>query len=157
MGGAGPARGGTQGPRGGARHPVLARDAAGRRYLGRPVLERDGVSPRLLPEVPPLREVLSPLGPGGLPDQHGMRGSEVAGGPALSVRLLEGLGGTTLDGLQHLGRFGRFLGEAVAIAVVPPFKLGRTVERLSFIGYRSLVIVVLTGAFTGMVLGLQVS
>jgi phospholipid/cholesterol/gamma-HCH transport system permease protein len=85
-----------------------------------------------------------------------MRGSAVAEGPALPVRLLGGLGGTALDGVQALGRFGRFLAEAVAVAWVPPFKLGRVVERLHFIGFRSLVIVLLTGAFTGMVLGLQV-
>lgn len=84
-----------------------------------------------------------------------MRGSAVVGGPALPVRLLGALGGSALDGVQHLGRFGRFLGEAM-LAVGPPFKLGRVVERLHFIGFRSLVIVILTGSFTGMVLGLQV-
>jgi len=39
---------------------------------------------------------------------------------------------------------------------VPPFKIGRVLERVDFIGARSLTIVILTGAFTGMVLGLQV-
>ena len=39
---------------------------------------------------------------------------------------------------------------------MPPFKLGRLVERIHFIGFRSLTIVILTGAFTGMVLGLQI-
>jgi phospholipid/cholesterol/gamma-HCH transport system permease protein len=85
-----------------------------------------------------------------------MRGSAVVGGPALPGRLLGALGGHALDGVQYLGRFGRFLAEAIAVASVPPFKLSRVVERLHFIGFRSLVIVLLTGAFTGMVLGLQV-
>lgn len=85
-----------------------------------------------------------------------MRASAAAGQPALPVRLLGALGGTTLDGLEHLGRFGRFFGEALLAVVVPPFKLGRLVERLHFIGFRSLVIVILTGGFTGMVLALQV-
>lgn len=74
----------------------------------------------------------------------------------LPVRLVGGLGGLTLDIVQALGRFGCFLVAAVAFAVVPPIKMGRIAERIHFIGFRSLVIVVLTGAFTGMVLGLQV-
>jgi phospholipid/cholesterol/gamma-HCH transport system permease protein len=80
----------------------------------------------------------------------------VAERPSLPVRALGALGGSALDGVESLGRFGRFLGEAFAFAVVPPFKLGRLIERVHFIGFRSLVIVLLTGAFTGMVLGLQV-
>jgi phospholipid/cholesterol/gamma-HCH transport system permease protein len=74
----------------------------------------------------------------------------------LPVRLVGGLGGVTFDIVQALGRFGRFLVAAVAYAVVPPVKIGRIAERIHFIGFRSLVIVVLTGAFTGMVLGLQI-
>jgi phospholipid/cholesterol/gamma-HCH transport system permease protein len=40
--------------------------------------------------------------------------------------------------------------------VTPPFKLGAFIDRIHYIGFRSLAIVLLTGAFTGMVLGLQV-
>ncbi len=54
-----------------------------------------------------------------------------------------------------MGRFGVFFGRALFWLVVPPFKLGQTYERLSFIGVRSMAIILLTGAFTGMVLGLQ--
>ena len=57
---------------------------------------------------------------------------------------------------QSLGRFGRFLVQALVLVVVPPFKLGRLVDRIHFIGFRSLLIIILTGAFTGMVLGLQI-
>jgi phospholipid/cholesterol/gamma-HCH transport system permease protein len=71
------------------------------------------------------------------------------------VRLVEGLGRIGLDIVQALGRFGRFFGAAVAFGFVPPFKIARLVDRINFIGFRSLTIVVLTGAFTGMVLGLQ--
>ncbi len=74
----------------------------------------------------------------------------------LVLRPVEALGRGTLDIVQALGRFGRFLGQAVALAFVPPFKLGRLLDRIHFVGYRSLVIVILTGAFTGMVLGLQI-
>jgi len=71
------------------------------------------------------------------------------------VRFIEELGRISLDTVQSLGRFGLFFGEALTSAFVPPFKLGRLVDRINFIGFRSLTIVVLTGAFTGMVLGLQ--
>ena len=74
----------------------------------------------------------------------------------LPVRVVGGLGAATLDIVQSLGRFGRFLVQALTYAVIPPIKLGRIVERIHFIGFRSLTIVVLTGAFTGMVLGLQI-
>lgn len=83
----------------------------------------------------------APAGPGSWP---------LARGP------VEALGHGTLGVVEALGRFGRFLAEALTLVVLPPFKLGRLVERIHFIGYRSLTIVVLTGAFTGMVLGLQV-
>jgi phospholipid/cholesterol/gamma-HCH transport system permease protein len=72
------------------------------------------------------------------------------------VRLVEALGRIGLDVVEALGRFGGFLGEAVAYTFIPPFKFGRLLDRIHFIGFRSLTIVILTGGFTGMVLGLQV-
>jgi phospholipid/cholesterol/gamma-HCH transport system permease protein len=74
----------------------------------------------------------------------------------LILRPVEALGRGSLDVVQSLGRFGRFLVEAIGLAFVPPFKLGRLIDRIQFIGFRSLTIVILTGAFTGMVLGLQI-
>jgi phospholipid/cholesterol/gamma-HCH transport system permease protein len=84
--------------------------------------------------------------------------SEPDGAPPLPLPLLPvaALGRIVLDAVQALGRFLRFLLEAAALAVVPPFKLDRAVDRLHSIGFRSLTIVILTGTFTGMVLGLQV-
>ncbi len=72
------------------------------------------------------------------------------------LRPVAGLGRATLDVVQSLGRFGRFFAHAVAIVLVPPFKLGRVIDRIHFIGSGSLTLVVLTGGFTGMVLGLQI-
>src|SRR5512134_3674400 len=72
------------------------------------------------------------------------------------LRPIAALGRLSLDVVSALGRFGRFFGQAVAYAVIPPFKLGRLIDRINFLGFRSLTIVILTGAFTGMVLGLQV-
>jgi len=74
----------------------------------------------------------------------------------LPLRAVEALGRIALDILESMVRFGRFFIEAITYVFVPPFKLGRLLDRINFIGFRSLTIVVLTGAFTGMVLGLQV-
>ena len=74
----------------------------------------------------------------------------------LPLRLIEGIGRIALDALQSLGRFAHFLAETVAFTVIPPFKFRRLIDRVHFIGFRSLTIVILTGAFTGMVLGLQI-
>ena len=72
------------------------------------------------------------------------------------VRTVESLGRVALDVVEALGRFGLFLVQAITFIFVPPFKLGRLVDRINFFGWRSLTIVLLTGAFTGMVLSLQV-
>lgn len=72
------------------------------------------------------------------------------------LRPVEVLGRVTLDVVGSLGRFGLFLAEAVAWTFVPPFKFSNLLQRIHFIGFRSLSVIVLTGAFTGMVLGLQV-
>jgi phospholipid/cholesterol/gamma-HCH transport system permease protein len=74
----------------------------------------------------------------------------------LALRPVEGLGRVVLEVIESLGRFGRFLGHAAPLMVLPPVKVGRVVERIHFIGFRSLTIIVLTGAFTGMVLALQI-
>lgn len=76
--------------------------------------------------------------------------------PPPAVRLpVEALGAATLRVVESLGRFGAFFGSAVAILFTPPFKLGAFVDRIHYIGFRSLLIILLTGSFTGMVLGLQ--
>lgn len=74
--------------------------------------------------------------------------------PAVA-RPVEALGAATLRIVESLGRFGAFLGEAIVVSATPPFKVRAFLDRIHYIGFRSLLIIVLTGAFTGMVLGLQ--
>jgi phospholipid/cholesterol/gamma-HCH transport system permease protein len=74
---------------------------------------------------------------------------------SLVVEPIERLGRVGLDALAALGRFGVFLGQALVWSVVPPFKAGQALQRIWFVGFRSLSVILLTGAFTGMVLGLQ--
>jgi phospholipid/cholesterol/gamma-HCH transport system permease protein len=69
--------------------------------------------------------------------------------------LLEKLGAAVLALLAALGRFGLFLGTALGLVFVPPLKVQRIVRQLHFIGARSLLVITLTGIFTGMVLALQ--
>lgn len=65
------------------------------------------------------------------------------------------LGGTVLAPLQEMGRMAIFLLRALVVMVVPPLKFGRLIKRVQFIGFQSLIVILLTGLFTGMVLGYQ--
>src|SRR5438309_320817 len=125
---------------------------AGGRLVGGSLLERHRLSARLLPEISPLREVLPTLGSRRVSSRPEM--SE----PALSavLRPLDLLGEWAISLAASLGRFGTFLSAALAAMVTPPLKFWAFVDRINFIGFRSLLIILLTGGFTGMVLGLQI-
>jgi len=75
---------------------------------------------------------------------------------ATTLRPFDVVGGWTITALASLGRFGTFFVEALGALVTRPFKLRAFLDRIDYIGYRSLLIILLTGSFTGMVLGLQV-
>jgi phospholipid/cholesterol/gamma-HCH transport system permease protein len=68
------------------------------------------------------------------------------------VRLL---GEHTIATVNSMGRIFLFLFDALIILFVPPFKFDRFLKQVSFIGAKSLTVIVLTGAFAGMVLALQ--
>ncbi len=74
----------------------------------------------------------------------------------LVLRPFELVGRRVIDVVEALGRFGTFFLHALVTLVTPPFKLQAFVDRIDYIGFRSLLIVLLTGTFTGMVLGLQI-
>ena len=71
------------------------------------------------------------------------------------VQPIGSVGHSVLNAVASLGRFGIFLGQAVIWIFIPPFKWRQLLQRIHFIGVRSLSIILLTGAFTGMVLSLQ--
>jgi phospholipid/cholesterol/gamma-HCH transport system permease protein len=77
-------------------------------------------------------------------------------GVAPVLQPFESLGRWATWMVESLGRFGSFLAQAIAALVMPPFKLWPLLGRIHYIGFRSLLIILLTGAFTGMVLGLQI-
>ena len=70
-------------------------------------------------------------------------------------RVAEGVGGKALGAMRSLGRIGIFLAAAVWNTVVPPYRGRDILKQVHFIGVKSLFVIVLTAAFTGMVLSLQ--
>jgi len=60
-----------------------------------------------------------------------------------------------LDLVREAGSMMLFLMEGVALIFVPPFRPRRFLQELELIGVKSTMIILLTAAFTGMVLGLQ--
>lgn len=71
------------------------------------------------------------------------------------LAVAEALGGWAIRSTRVLGKLGVFLGVALSRAVSPPYRAGNIVKQIHFIGVRSVSVIVLTAAFTGMVLGLQ--
>ena len=69
--------------------------------------------------------------------------------------LLEAIRGAVLKQVQAMGRMAIFLGSTGFWAVRPPLKFRRIVGQVYFIGVQSSSIILLTAAFSGMVLGLQ--
>ncbi|MEI6126751.1 MAG: MlaE family lipid ABC transporter permease subunit [Pseudomonadota bacterium] len=71
------------------------------------------------------------------------------------MKVIKSVGRITLALLENLGTYGCFLLTAFFWLFASPLKFRRVIEQISFIGVKSTVIVLLTGAFTGMVLALQ--
>ncbi len=57
--------------------------------------------------------------------------------------------------LRTMGLMGVFLAKAFFYSVIPPLKFSRVLKQISFIGMQSTLVIVLTGAFSGMVMALQ--
>lgn len=71
------------------------------------------------------------------------------------MNLIRALGKFTLSVLRDLGEAGVFLVKGFSWAFIPPLKFHRVIKQIQFIGFNSSLIILLTGAFTGMVLGIQ--
>lgn len=65
------------------------------------------------------------------------------------------MGRLVLSFVGDMGRMGLFLGPVLFYTFAPPLKMGRLLGRIHFIGFGSILVIVLTGGFTGMVLGFQ--
>ncbi len=71
------------------------------------------------------------------------------------ISLIRMLGSRVLGLLREMGRMFLFLLTAVAMTFRPPFKFRRLLKQIRFFGNKSMLVILLTGAFTGMVLALQ--
>ena len=73
----------------------------------------------------------------------------------MTVTLIRSSGRVTLQVLREMGKMGSFLLTALLSFGFPPFYLAQVMRRIDFIGARSLLLIIFTGAFTGMVVALQ--
>lgn len=73
----------------------------------------------------------------------------------LVERLLRTLGARALAVVRKMGHMFVFLLDAVYFIFVPPFKFRQLLRQIRFFGNKSLMVIILTGSFTGMVLALQ--
>jgi phospholipid/cholesterol/gamma-HCH transport system permease protein len=71
------------------------------------------------------------------------------------ANLVRLLGQRSLHIVQEAGGMMIFLLEGLGLAFVPPFRVHRVLQEIYKIGVKSTLIVMLTGAFTGMVMALQ--
>ncbi len=69
--------------------------------------------------------------------------------------LVRNTGTRALQGLRSMGLMAVFLGKAFLYSVMPPLKVFLLMKQIRFIGTQSLLIILLTGLFAGMVMGLQ--
>ncbi len=65
------------------------------------------------------------------------------------------LGRWTIFMVQELGRVGIFFIKGFFLIFTLPVQIGKFIQQIYFIGMKSVLVICLTGAFTGMVLGLQ--
>lgn len=71
------------------------------------------------------------------------------------MSVLRTLGAYGLRQLRQMGLMGVFLVETFLYTLVPPIKVRLLLERIRFVGAQSFVVILLTGSFSGMVLGFQ--
>ncbi len=69
---------------------------------------------------------------------------------------IRAIGSCFLSLLRDIGHMFIFLMDAVSLVFRPPFKFKNLLRQIRFFGNKSLVVILLTGSFTGMVLALQI-
>jgi phospholipid/cholesterol/gamma-HCH transport system permease protein len=69
--------------------------------------------------------------------------------------LLRKMGSWFLSKLSRTGHMFLFLINSIYFIFIPPFKFNILLRQIRFLGSKSMVVILLTGSFTGMVLALQ--
>ena len=75
--------------------------------------------------------------------------------PNRMTRWFTTTGVAVLENVSRLGRAGVFLGQTLLYCVTPPVKGEQILTRIWFIGWKSMLVIALTGTFAGMVVALQ--
>ncbi len=70
-------------------------------------------------------------------------------------KILRKIGFWTISLLRRMGHMFIFLIRAFYLIFVPPFKFNSLLRQIKFFGNKSLIVIVLTGSFAGMVLAIQ--
>jgi phospholipid/cholesterol/gamma-HCH transport system permease protein len=70
-------------------------------------------------------------------------------------KLLRTLGSWAISAVRRMGHMFLFLLNSIYFIFIPPFKFNALFRQIRFFGNKSMVIILLTGAFTGMVLAIQ--
>ena len=65
------------------------------------------------------------------------------------------LGKLALGHIRRMGVMGLFFFKAVFYMITPPLKFMRLLKQIRFVGLHSVLVIILTGGFSGMVLGFQ--
>ena len=71
------------------------------------------------------------------------------------VKVIENIGAATIDRIAKLGEVVNFLLFSLYSFFLPPFRFHLYLKQIYFIGNRSLLVIILTALFTGMVLAIQ--
>lgn len=71
------------------------------------------------------------------------------------MSIIRKLGEVSLQPVKRMGVMGLFLLKAFIYTVIPPLKISRVLKQIRFIGFQSTLVILLTGIFSGMVLGFQ--
>jgi len=71
------------------------------------------------------------------------------------TRWITNLGAGFMAEIGRFGRTGTFLGQTLLYCLTAPVKGERVLRQTWFIGWKSMLVIVLTGTFTGMVVALQ--
>lgn len=71
-------------------------------------------------------------------------------------RVLRAIGSWALSQLRTVGHMFVFLANSFYFIFIPPFKFNLLLRQIRFFGNKSMLVILLTGSFTGMVLALQI-
>ncbi|NCO59904.1 MAG: ABC transporter permease [Deltaproteobacteria bacterium CG_4_8_14_3_um_filter_51_11] len=71
------------------------------------------------------------------------------------MEFISDIGAFTLTRLYRMGVMGLFLLKSFLYSLSPPIKIRRVIKQIHFIGFQSTLVIILTGSFSGMVLGFQ--